>query len=73
MKAAKRRRDTLANGTEHYVYVSTGADDYARTDVYALVATELFRLKLAAGYASGFFHTPASLRRAGPRLVVSVI
>jgi hypothetical protein len=47
MRAPKRKTELDAKGNPKRVYVSTGSagDDYAHADVYALVATELWRMR----------------------------
>jgi hypothetical protein len=47
MRAPKRRTVLDTRGNPKRVYVSTGTlgDDYAHADVYALVATELWRMR----------------------------
>jgi hypothetical protein len=49
LKAPKRKTELDAKKRPVRVYVSTGADDYAHTEVYDLVATEMLRLKHGVG------------------------
>jgi len=44
LKAPKRRTVLDTKGRPRRVYVSTGADDYAHTEVFDMIATELWRL-----------------------------
>jgi hypothetical protein len=55
MRAPKRRTELDSKGRPKRVYVKTGnaGDDYAHADVYALVATELWRMRGGANAMMG--------------------